>query len=161
MLYFDTGFLAPLILDQSTSTAVERFMGGGKNRMRQPGRQRAGRAALVIALLLSALPALAADNKPWRHGIIEPKSDAGILTMIKNGGFAEKQGLALELVNIQSDQIGLKALLAGDLDSYEGGPAGVLVADSRGADAKIIGCHWPVLPHGIFTRGNKIGRAHV
>jgi ABC-type nitrate/sulfonate/bicarbonate transport system substrate-binding protein len=113
----------------------------------------AHRAALIAALLVAALPALAADSKPWRHGIIEPKSDAGILTMIKNGGFAERQGLALELVNIQSDQIGLKALLAGDLDSYEGGPAGVLVADSRGADARIIGCHWPVLPHGIFIRG--------
>ncbi|MDB5406219.1 MAG: transporter substrate-binding protein [Rhodospirillales bacterium] len=109
-------------------------------------------AALVAVALVAALPALAADGKPWRHGIIEPKSDAGILTMIKNGGFAEKQGLNLELVNIQSDQIGLKALLSGDLDSYEGGPSGVLVADSRGADAKILGCHWPVLPHGIFTR---------
>jgi ABC-type nitrate/sulfonate/bicarbonate transport system substrate-binding protein len=110
-------------------------------------------AAAIAALSLAAGPARAADAKPWRHGIIEPKSDAGILTMIKGGGFAEKQGLTLEVVNIQSDQIGLKALLAGDLDSYEGGPAGVLVADSRGADAKIIGCHWPVLPHGIFTRG--------
>jgi NitT/TauT family transport system substrate-binding protein len=115
-------------------------------------KQLVGCVALAAALLMAALPALAADGKPWRHGIIEPKSDAGILTMIKNGGFAEKQGLNLELVNIQSDQIGLKALLAGDLDSYEGGPAGVLVADSRGADAKIIGCHWPVLPHGIFAR---------
>jgi ABC-type nitrate/sulfonate/bicarbonate transport system substrate-binding protein len=117
------------------------------------GKDSARRAALIAALLLASLPAFAADGKPWRHGIIEPKSDAGILTMIKNGGFAEKQGLTLELVNIQSDQIGLKALLSGDLDSYEGGPAGVLVADSRGADAKIIGCHWPVLPHGVFTRG--------
>jgi NitT/TauT family transport system substrate-binding protein len=117
------------------------------------GKSSAGYAALVVALALMALPALAADGKPWRHGIIEPKSDAGILMMIKNGGFAEKQGLNLELVNIQSDQIGLKALLSGDLDSYEGGPSGVMVADSRGADAKILGCHWPILPHGIFTRG--------
>lgn len=113
---------------------------------------RARGAALMAALVLASLPALAADGKAWRHGIIEPKSDSGILMMIKNGGFAEKQGLNLEFVNIQSDQIGLKALLSGDLDSYEGGPSGVLVADSRGADAKILGCHWPILPHGIFTK---------
>jgi NitT/TauT family transport system substrate-binding protein len=104
-------------------------------------------AALVLAM--SALPASA--QKPWRHAIIEAKSDAGFAMMVTRG-FAEKQGLKLDIMQIKADQIGLKALLAGELDSYEGGPGGAIVAAARGADVKILGCHWPSLVHGLFAR---------
>jgi NitT/TauT family transport system substrate-binding protein len=104
---------------------------------------------LALALALGATPAAA--QKVWRHAIIEAKSDAGFAMMV-NRGFAEKQGLKLELMQIKADQIGLKALLAGELDSYEGGPGGAIVAAARGADVKILGCHWPGLVHGLFAR---------
>jgi NitT/TauT family transport system substrate-binding protein len=29
-----------------------------------------------------------------------------------------------------------------------------MIAASRGADVRVIGCHWPGLPHGIFVRAN-------
>jgi len=87
----------------------------------------------------------------WRHGIIEAKSDAGILMMVTRG-FAEKQGLNLEIVQFKSDAIGLKALLAGEIESYDGALTGTVVAASRGIDVKLLGCHWPGLPHGIFVR---------
>jgi NitT/TauT family transport system substrate-binding protein len=102
------------------------------------------------ALVLLAEPAAA--QKVWRHAIIEAKSDAGFAMMAKARGFAEKQGLNLEVMQIKADQIGLKALLAGELDSYEGGPGGAIVAAARGADVKILGCHWPSLVHGLFAR---------
>src|SRR5712671_149904 len=102
------------------------------------------------ALTLLAEPAAA--QKVWRHAIIEAKSDAGFAMMAKARGFAEKQGLSLEIQQIKADQIGLKALLAGELDSYEGGPGGAIVAAARGADVKILGCHWPGLVHGLFAR---------
>jgi NitT/TauT family transport system substrate-binding protein len=105
---------------------------------------------LVLALALGANPASA--QKVWRHAIIEAKSDAGFAMMVKERGFAEKQGLRLEILQIKADQIGLKALLAGELDSYEGGPGGAIVAAARGADLKILGCHWPGLVHGLFAR---------
>jgi NitT/TauT family transport system substrate-binding protein len=101
------------------------------------------------ALVLLAEPASA--QKVWRHAIIEAKSDAGFAMMAKARGFAEKQGLSLEIMQIKADQIGLKALLAGELDSYEGGPGGAIVAAARGADVKILGCHWPSLVHGLFA----------
>ena len=44
------------------------------------------------------------------------------------------------MVKIKNDQIGLKAALAGELDSFEGGPGGAIVADSRGVDVRVIGC---------------------
>jgi NitT/TauT family transport system substrate-binding protein len=90
--------------------------------------------------------------KPWRHGIIAPKSDAGFLLMAARRGFAEREGLRLDLLEVKDDQIGLKALLAGELDSYEGGVQGTIAADVRGADVKIIGCHWPVVPHGLMVK---------
>ena len=65
---------------------------------------------------------------------------------------AKDRGVKIDILQIKSDSIGLKALLAGELDSYEGGPVGVLVAGARGADLKILGCHWPTLVHGLFVR---------
>ena len=62
----------------------------------------------------------------WKHGIIAPKADAGFLLMAARRGFAEREGLKLELLEVKDDQIGLKALLAGELDSYEGGAQGAI-----------------------------------
>jgi NitT/TauT family transport system substrate-binding protein len=107
-------------------------------------------AAAVVALALAA-PA-DAQEKDWNHAIVAAKSDAGYLFMVTKG-FAEKQGLKLTMTQVDSDAIGIKALIAGQVDSYEGSPAGAMIAASRGADVKIVGCHWPGLPHGVYVRG--------
>ena len=108
--------------------------------------------AAALLVVLGIAPSAAQDLKTWRHGIIEAKSDAGFVLMASRRGFAEKQGLHVEILQVKSDTFGLKALLAGELDSYEGGPGGAIVAASRGADIKIIGCHWPMVVHGVFVR---------
>ena len=108
-------------------------------------------AALALAIAVLAGPSTARAAEPWRHGVFEAKSDAGILFMVTQG-FAEKQGLKVELVQFKSDAVALKALLAGDLDSYDGILVGTTVAASHGVDVKLLGCHWPGLPHGIFVR---------
>src|ERR1700732_5085783 len=100
----------------------------------------------------TAAPAGAQGAKPWKHGIIAPKSDAGFLLMAARRGFAEREDLRLELLEVKDDQIGLKALLAGELESYEGGVQGAIAADVRGGDVKIIGCQWPLIPHGLMVR---------
>ena len=116
---------------------------------------RMARICLAAALLLTFAidPSSAQALKIWRHGIIEAKSDAGFALMASRRGFAEKQGIKIDILQVKSDTIGLKALLAGELDSYEGGPGGAIVAAARGADLKIIGCHWPSLVQGVFVRG--------
>lgn len=108
-------------------------------------------AALLACVL--AVPAAAQPLKPWRHGLIEAKSDAGFFFMIGQG-FAEKQGLKLEIVQFKTDIIALQAMLAGEIDSFDGGPGGSIVAASRGGDLKVVGCQWPGLPYGIFVRDN-------
>ena len=67
----------------------------------------------MLAAAAGAAPAQAL--KPWKHGIIAPKADAGFLLMAAKRGFAERESLKLELLEVKDDQIELKALLAGDL----------------------------------------------
>src|SRR5246127_2937793 len=106
------------------------------------------RTLLLACLVAPSLPASAADLKPWRHGVITPKSDAGFVFMVRDGGFAEKQGLKVELPPLQDDTLLLKALVAGEIDSMQASPGISVVAASKGAaDLRIIGCSWPGLPH--------------
>lgn len=104
--------------------------------------------ALVAGPALTA-PAMAQD-KPWRHGVIEPKSDAGFLLMAFTRDFAKKQGIDLQYVALKNDTLGLRSIISGDLESYEGGPPVTIWA--RGTDVKIIGCPWIALPHGVYAR---------
>ncbi|MFZ3357674.1 MAG: ABC transporter substrate-binding protein [Xanthobacteraceae bacterium] len=111
----------------------------------------------LFALVLTAAsggPAAAQSAKPWRHGLIQPKSDAGILMMAAEGGFFKKVGLDVQIVPVKDDQILLKAVISGDLDSFEGGPTGAMIAAAHGADVKIMGCTWLMVPHGIFVHDN-------
>ena len=114
---------------------------------------KAGAIIVAVGALLAGLaqPSRAAEPATWRHGLLDAKSDAGILYMVGQG-FAKKEGLDLKLQGFHNDIIELQALVAGDLDSYEGGPGAAIAAASRGADVKIVACHWPGLPHGIFAR---------
>ena len=102
-------------------------------------------AGALIAALLVACPVQAQTLRPWRQAMIIPKADAGFFLMAAKRGFAEREGLKLELLEVKDDQIGLKALLAGELDSYEGGAQGAIAAGVRGGDVKIMGCHWVVV----------------
>src|ERR1700726_3960030 len=109
-------------------------------------------AAGLLMAAAAAAPAGAQGAKPWRHGIIAPKSDAGFLLMAARRGFAEREGLKLDLLEVKDDQIGLKAMLAGELASYEGGDQGRIAAHGRGADVKMVGGHWPIVPHGLMVK---------
>ena len=110
---------------------------------------RAGIFAAAAAAL--SLPAAAQQLHVWRHGLINAKADAGIFLMVSTRDFAKKQGLELKVSQFKDDQLALKALIAGELDSFEGGPQGVFSADSKGGDVRILGCHWVVVPHGIYV----------
>jgi len=105
--------------------------------MKMPILARLVAAGAMLAACAGIAPAQA--PKPWKHGIIAPKADAGFLLMAAKRGFAEREGLRLELLEVKDDQIGLKALLAGELDSYEGGAQGAIAAGVRGGDVKIMG----------------------
>ena len=117
---------------------------------------RARPRCLAAALLLAvhALPAAAQAPKPWRHGVIEPKGDAGFSLMVSRFGFGEKHGLKIEIVTLKHGATAHKALLAGELDSIESSPGAAILAGAHGADIKIVGCNWSGVPHGLMVRGS-------
>jgi NitT/TauT family transport system substrate-binding protein len=121
-------------------------------------RQGRGRWAVRLGAVLAASvigmgAARAADPAPWRYGVLDAKSDSGFSFMISRG-FAEKQGLKLEMYQFPADTQLLQALVSGQLDAFEGSPGNDIVAVSRGADIKLLGCTWPSLPHVIFSKAS-------
>jgi len=119
----------------------------------------AGVAAAGLLALAIPSPGMAqgVSSQPWRHAIIEPKGDAGFQVMAVRAGFIAKQGLKLELPHFQNDVIALRALFAGEIESYEGGTATAMMAAARNADLKIIGCHWQTVVHSVFARAEFKG----
>jgi NitT/TauT family transport system substrate-binding protein len=109
-------------------------------------------AAAALLLASFALPASGQDLKPWKHGVIEPKGDAGFMWMVGTRDFAAKHGLKIDIVSFKNGAIAHKALLAGEIDSIESSPGGAIIAGAHGADIKIVGCDWPGVPHGLMVR---------
>jgi NitT/TauT family transport system substrate-binding protein len=119
----------------------------------------------VLGLALASFTMLpvagAAQDHVWRHGIIEAKSDAGFQVMAVRAGFAQKVGIDLKYSYFQNDVIMLRAMLAGELDSYEGTPGAALLAGARNAAIKIVGCHWQNVVHSVFARSEFKGPADL
>ncbi len=127
------------------------------SKMNAPGRRSGALLASLLVVGMIAPSSQAEELKTWRHGVVEAKSDAGFVFMASKGGFAGKQGLDIEMVQFKGDALALRALLAGELDSYEGSPGAPMIAGSRGADIKIAGCYWPGLTYAIYAKPNLAG----
>jgi NitT/TauT family transport system substrate-binding protein len=104
------------------------------------------------AVVLAGLSAAKAQERVWKHGILEAKSDSGFIAMVDKGGFAAKHGLKLELVQIKAGATLMKALISGEIDSVDMGAAESIVAGTRGTGVKIVGCTWPGLPQVVLAK---------
>jgi NitT/TauT family transport system substrate-binding protein len=109
----------------------------------------AGALAFAVAPLFVAQ---AQELKVWRHGVLEAKSDAGFVFMVSDGGFGKKQGLDVKILQFKGDALALRAMLAGELDSYEGNPGAPIIAAGHGGGVKIAGCYWPGLTYAIYSK---------
>src|SRR6478672_3343374 len=108
--------------------------------------------ALAAAVIALGFPSAAAQEKVWKHGILEAKSDAGFIAMVDKGGFAAKRGLKVELLQIKAGATLMKALLSGEIDSVDMGAAESIVAGARGTGVKIVGCGWPGVPQVVLAK---------
>ena len=114
---------------------------------------RPSRCVAVFAASFFAGAAAGAESAPeWQNGLVMPNGDAGMLYMGQLGGFGAAFGLDLKTVPLKGDPLLLKALLAGQLDSYIGGPGSPLVAASKGADIRIVGCGWVKQNYVLFGK---------
>ena len=68
-------------------------------------------------MLLAAGCAAEQELKLWRHGLIERMGDAGFSMMVGRNGFAERQGLKVEIVPFKNGATAHKPLLAGEIDA--------------------------------------------
>jgi len=110
---------------------------------------------IAIAAVLLALGAGAqAEEKIWKHGILEAKSDSGFIAMVDKSGFAAKRGLKIELFQVKAGATLMKALIAGEIDSVDMGAAESIVAGIRGAGVKIVGCTWPGMPQVVLAKSD-------
>lgn len=112
----------------------------------------ARKALVITAALLGLIGTAQAQQKVWKHGILEAKADSGIIAMVAKGGFAEKRGLKVELTQIKSGATLMKALVAGELDSVDMGAAESIVAGVRGTGVRIVGCNWPGMPQVVLAK---------
>src|SRR5258708_26083677 len=100
--------------------------------------------ALAAAIfLVSGLSTARAQEKVWKHGILEAKSDAGFIAMVDKGGFAAKRGLKGELLQIKAGATLMKALISGEIDSVDMGAAESIVAGPAGTRAPTLRCPPP------------------
>src|SRR6202158_4996044 len=107
---------------------------------------------IVAALLVGALASASAQDKVWKHGILEAKSDAGFIAMVDKGGFGAKHGLKIEILQIKAGATLMKALIAGEIDSVDMGAAESIVAGARGTGVKIVGWTWPGVPQVVLAK---------
>ncbi len=107
---------------------------------------------IAVALLAAGLSAARAQDKVWKHGILEAKSDSGFIAMVDKGGFAAKRGLKVEILQIKAGSTLMKALIAGEIDSVDMGAAESIVAGVRGTGVKIVGCTWPGVPQVVLSK---------
>ena len=107
---------------------------------------------LAAAVLACGFSAANAQDKVWKHGILEAKSDSGYIAMVDKGGFAAKHGLKVEIVQIKAGATLMKALISGEIDSVDMGAAELIVAGVRGTGVKIVGCTWPGMPQVVLSK---------
>jgi NitT/TauT family transport system substrate-binding protein len=110
------------------------------------------KALTVIIATFAALSAAHAQDKVWKHGILEAKSDSGFIGMVDKGGFAAKRGLKVEILQIKAGATLMKALISGEIDSVDMGAAESIVAGVRGTGVKIVGCTWPGVPQVVLAK---------
>ncbi|WGF89782.1 ABC transporter substrate-binding protein [Marinivivus vitaminiproducens] len=110
-----------------------------------------GVASLVGATLASGIgPAEAADA--WRHGVVEAKGDSGIIFMPTR--FSEKYDIDLTMIEFVSSTVPVKALLAGEIDSYSTTPLVAIAAMSEGASLRFVGCNWPGMTYDLYGQAD-------
>src|SRR5260370_3351475 len=70
--------------------------------MKMPILARLVAAGAMLAACAGIAPAQAPE--PWKHGIIAPQADAGVLLRAAQRRFAEREGLRLELLQGECDR---------------------------------------------------------
>ncbi len=107
---------------------------------------------LALATLLAVAPAArAADLIPFRMGISAPSFTILPVHFLSAGGFDEKYGLKVDIVNAEGGTRGLQVLLSGEMQAMHVGLAPAVQANLKGADLRLVAATVNLLPFTVFA----------
>jgi NitT/TauT family transport system substrate-binding protein len=94
----------------------------------------------------------AAELVPFKIGISAPVVTIFPVWMAETGGFYEKEGLKVEVVNMEGGTRGLQVLLSGEIQAMHVGLAPAVLANKQGADLRLVTSTCNTIPITMFTR---------
>ena len=96
-------------------------------------------------------PPQAADPTPFKIGISAPVVTIFPVWMGEAGGFYEKEGLKVEVINMEGGTRGLQVLLSGEIQGMHVGLAPVVLANKQGADLRLVTSTCNTIPITMFS----------
>src|SRR5262247_1979132 len=107
---------------------------------------------LAFALGAAATSARAADPIPFKIGISAPVVTIFPVWMGEAGGFYEKEGLKVEVINMEGGTRGLQVLLSGEIQGMHVGLAPAVLANKQGAELRLVTSTCNTIPITMFTK---------
>jgi NitT/TauT family transport system substrate-binding protein len=108
--------------------------------------------------LLGTLPALALRTSPaaaqttFKIGISAPVVTILPVWMGEAGGFYGKEGLKVEVINMEGGTRGLQVLLSGEIQAMHVGLGPAVLANKQGADLRLVTSTCNTIPFTMFTK---------
>src|SRR6266699_419839 len=111
-------------------------------------------AAVALGLVLEAagVPAQATDAIPFKIGISAPVVTIFPVWMGEAGSFYEKEGLKVDVINMEGGTRGLQVLLSGEIQAMHVGLAPAVLANKQGADLRLVTSTCNTIPITMFTK---------
>ena len=111
-------------------------------------------AAVALGLVLEAagVPAQATDAIAFKIGISAPVVTIFPVWMGEASGFYEKEGLKVEVINMEGGTRGLQVLLSGEIQAMHVGLAPAVLANKQGADLRLVTSTCNTIPITMFTK---------
>jgi NitT/TauT family transport system substrate-binding protein len=106
----------------------------------------------VCALSVVAPRAHAADLTPFKIGISAPVVTIFPVWMGEAGGFYEKEGLKVDVINMEGGTRGLQVLLSGEIQGMHVGLAPAVLANMQGAGLRLVTSTCNTIPITMFSR---------
>ncbi len=108
--------------------------------------------AALTALPLTTERSTAQNLIPFKIGISAPVVTIFPIWMGEVGGFYAKEGLKVEVINMEGGTRGLQVLLSGEIQGMHVGLAPAVLANKQGADLRLITSTCNTIPITMFTK---------
>ena len=105
----------------------------------------------ALLCLVTAASVHAADLIPFKMGISAPAFTILPVHFADLGGFYEKNGLKVEIVNAEGGTRGIQVLLSGEMQAMHVGLAPAVQANLKGADLRLVAATVNLMPFTFFA----------